>query len=283
MGKNRKNKGPNSIAAMSHTAPAAATPPAATTSPTTAPVIPAPSAKTPVPTPQWLSFVPIVISILAMVVSGLSATFAYRQMAINQQNQDRATGKIRANFAFVEVQGYDPDSVKEFIRKQVGTGHDVLRIDDVDELVRWAPFVRIKNTGDEVIDGIRLEVEFLQGRTYGVGVWQVAPYPIIHNDTSARDVSSFGKLLPNHTASCFVAPMLLEQMLQTRQLGPFPDADREDYFRIRVYCRLVGQSTYDAIEPQASVMLRFDWRQSGFEDETKCKLVTKQPPKVIVN
>jgi hypothetical protein len=121
------------------------------------------------------------------------------------------------------------------------------------------------------------------GRTYGFGVKQKRPLPIVANSTTSRELSSFGKLIPNKTLTIGLAQLLLAQMLEvSSDFSLYPDKDREDNFRIDVYCRIVGATTYDAIEPPKSIQINYHWRQPGFKDEKRNKAIIKMQPVLIV-
>ena len=189
---------------------------------------------------------------------------------MNQRAQDRASGKIQAKFEYIDFHD-DPEKMRPFFKKEVGTDKDVFRLDSLDELLRWNPAVKIKNTGDEMIDSIRVDVWFMGGRVYGFGVKQIHPMPMIVNKISSREVSSFGKIRPQRTATIHFLPLLLSQMLQVRSKD-FPDKDREDNYRVQVACRLVGAATHDN---SGGLILNLHWKQPGFADEQKCMHVLR--------
>jgi hypothetical protein len=278
--KNKRRKSSNSSPKI------AAKPPQATSGPLTTPQVAEKEQTTPAvqatplqvvtkePTPKT-SRLPIVISALSLIVALCSAYFAMSQLQINRHNQDRASGRIRANFDFDEM-GYKAPS---FIKKTEFRG-EIFRLDNIDELIRWQPRLTIKNTGGELIDSIKVQVSWLAGEAYGPGVKQIEPAPFKYNQPCSRELSLPGKLIPHQKATVFLAPMLLDQMLQSR-LEQYPDQDRHDIFNVEFYCRIVGATSYDSMEPHKSVKIIFDWKQSWFSDDKKCQeFIAKQP---IVN
>src|SRR6266850_1460152 len=96
-----------------------------------------------------------IIAGASFLVSLASAAFTYwsakSSAAANKIAQvalDRAAGKIQAQFEFVDDQLRAPDRFKEFMRKKDGSDRLVVRIESADELMRWSPYVKIKNSGE---------------------------------------------------------------------------------------------------------------------------------------
>ncbi len=197
---------------------------------------------------------------------------------IAQAAQDRATGRIQARYEFVVEPTPHPDRSKEFLRKREGSDQMILRIESADELMRWSPYVRIKNTGTEPIDAIKTDVHYDLGAAYGAGVRQIEPAPMVINETSTYEATAFGKLEPGHSARIFVAPLLLNQITRLN-LKEYADKDHFGMFTVRVYCRLVGASSYDRMPDEKWVALMFHWRPAGFLPDAKHvkELLEKKP------
>lgn len=103
------------------------------------------------------------ISLIALVVSGLSFVSSGIQCSLNKAAQDRATGKIKAQFEFVKLGNTDEKTLARFTRKTT-LGFTAVHLDTVEAMRQWEPFVELKNTGEEVIDGVRVqEVRWLRG------------------------------------------------------------------------------------------------------------------------
>jgi hypothetical protein len=234
----------------------------------------------PVPWAILISLLAVVVSIISLCVSVHQADINQRQFEISQRTQDRTSGKIRAQFAFVEEKS-DPSSLRPFMRKEVGKENDVFRLDSIDDLLRWQPHVSIRNTGDEIIDSLRIDVRYMFGRKYGFGVEQKMPIPIVANETSSSEIATFGKLMPKQKATINLVPLLLDQMRQSSS-EVYPDKDQEGQFMIQVYCRVVGASAHDAMEPRKHMTLGFHWSQAVFADHDKCETILNQQPYVIV-
>jgi hypothetical protein len=227
-----------------------------------------------------------VASAIAAVWSGCSsAKSAAEAVAANkiaQAVQDRATGKVQARFEFVDDDNRDPDRFREFMRKKDGADQQVFRIENADELVRWSPSVRIKNTGSEPIDAIKTDVHYELGAAYGIGVQQIDPPPIVINETSSHEFTTFGKLDPGRTARIFVAPLLLNQITRLN-LKHYVDKDHLGRFTVRVYCRLAGGPSYDRVSDEQPVFFTFHWRTAGFQpDASHVKELLEKKPWVTI-
>lgn len=176
----------------------------------------------------------------------------------------------------------DPAVVKRFTKKVEGNGDEVFRMDNPNELMEWNPRLVIQNTGDEIIDGLRVEVTYITGKAYGIGVKQQIPIPFATNEPSTSEITTFGKLLPKQKASIYLHSLLLDQMLQSL-FGVYDDKDHEGTFKVRVYCRLAGSSTYDAIGSREDRYAILHWRPTGFSDRDKCEKIRKMQPLVEVS
>lgn len=231
----------------------------------------------------------LVLAGFSIFLSLASAWFAYRSAkeaaeanAISRAAQDRNAGKVQARFKFVEENTIDPNRVKQFMRKKDGFDQQVFRIDNVDELSRWAPYVRIKNSGVEPIDAIKIDVEFALGGAYGVGVQQINPVPITYSEVSSHEATTFGKLMPGRTAKIELAPLLVQQISRAN-LQDFSAKDHLGIFPVKVYCRLVGSSSYDRMEKDNTMSFGFHWRPAGFKPEAKnVKYLLDMKPKVEI-
>lgn len=221
------------------------------------------------------SRVAIALGLIGTAVAVWSAVSSHRAVGvaedanrIAQQSQDRAAGKVTAKFEVVGDKNHDQDAIKDLIRKKDGYDELVLRFESVDELVRWGPHVRVKNTGTEPIDAIKVEIYQERGVAYGKGVFQIYPPPQIHNEASSHEATGFGKLMPNQTAKVLLNQLVLQQLALSKWKD-FPDRDHEGTFSVRVWCRLVGSTSYDQVENNKPKYLVFHWRPSGFLPDAK--------------
>jgi hypothetical protein len=270
--RNSTNKSPASI-------PATSIPPAPPPAPP-APIPPSPSttaAPTPPPPFKWtLSGVGTIVAIL---ISLFSLGVNYQQRNLNQSKEDRAAGRIKAKFEFTDTDMYDPKVIANFIKKKKVTDEPIFRLDSFEELVAWEPSVAVKNIGDEVIDGLRIEIHLVGGMAYGKDVEQKQPPPIIVPDMDSAEAVSFGKLMPQRTAHIMITQTLLQQMLHSR-IPFYPDDDHESFFIVQVLCHIAGGAGYDRMEPPNIVRLHFHWRPTGFRDQKKCDDFIKMPLRV---
>lgn len=217
----------------------------------------------------------LAISLASLLVSVLSACFSCRSSresaaanALNRAAQDRAAGKVKARFELVEEKDRDPNRDKPFLRKKDGYDQQVFRIESVDELSRWGPYVRVKNTGTEPIDAMKIEVGYFAGMAYGQGVNQIDPAPIVYNETLSREATGFGKLMPGQTAKVTLAPLFLHQITNLKWTD-FPDNDHMAILTVNVLCRMVGAASYDRVEDKQPLAFTFHWRPAGFRPTAK--------------
>ena len=96
---------------------------------------------------------------LSWNASDNSARSAAEANALTKQAQDRAAGKVRAQFALIDEQKKEPNRLKDFMRKQDGYDNKVFRIENVEELIRWMPYVVVRNTGTDPIDAIKIDID----------------------------------------------------------------------------------------------------------------------------
>jgi archaellum component FlaG (FlaF/FlaG flagellin family) len=225
----------------------------------------------------------IVLSILSFVVSVLTYLTTQRQTDLNQLAQDRENGKIRAKFELVDEPQVDPKMKAFFMRQKDGFKEDVFRMDTVGDMITWGPTLTIKNTGTEVIDGIRLEAKYVQGQAYGKDVVQILPPPRMTNDHTTFEILNFGKIEPGQTATVYVVGLLADQM---DQLDPeyFADKDHEGWFGIRILCKIAGGPSYDQMASDKPKVFNFHWRPSGFKKDSKrFRDLVKTKPSARVN
>jgi hypothetical protein len=255
------------------------------------------------PTPQQPSFskaqiitwalalVPIGVSVYACSISSDAQSIASRalqvaehQAEINQKNHDRAAGKVAAKFDFVDLQGLNHPEWKKPFNKRFANGEEAPRIDDVEELVRWAPRVGIQNTGEEIIDTVKIEVGYFGRLRINPDEKDLAPSVTLTDPATVREVALPGKLSPGQEATIFLLPFVAEQMGALAKVDRRPDVDRRDVFNVRVLARIVGapNGSYDASYPRRDLRLHVNWRAKGFTDAEKCKKATLQEVFTII-
>jgi hypothetical protein len=206
----------------------------------------------------------LILTVIA-VWSGISAAKSAAEAA---NANSLLMGKTQASFELVEETNRDPARFKEFMRPKEGTDELVFRIESADELMRWGPYVRVKNTGTGPIDAIRIDVHYSYGSAYGIGVKQIEPIPLIVNDNSSHEATSFGKLMPGQTVRIALAPILVNQISRLHWTD-YADKDHMGIFTIRAYCRLVGATSYDRAPDEQTEVLTFHWRPAGLRPDAK--------------
>lgn len=214
-------------------------------------------------------------TILSLVVSLASAYFAYRSAneakeanKIARTSLDRTAGRVQARFEFVDEKNRDPERDKPFLRKKDGYDQQVFRIESADEMLRWGPYVRIKNTGTEPIDAIKISVNYEFSAAYGKGVQQIYPAPIIFSEEGSHEFTTFGKLMPEQIAKISIAPLLALQISKLKW-PEYTDKDQTGVFTVNAHCRLVGSSSYDRIDDSQRMVFNFHWRPAGFANNAK--------------
>jgi hypothetical protein len=212
------------------------------------------------------------ISALAACWSAWSSAASYKL----------ATGQYRARLEFVD-QNRDSERFKPFMRPKDGSSQLVFRIENADELIRWAPYVQIKNIGSSAIDAIAIEIHYDFGASYGSDVQQIEPAPIVANPTSKYEATKFGKLDPGQTAKVYVAPLLAQQLAKLK-FRQYSEKDQMGMFEVKVLGRLTGASSYDRMPDDRPVVFTFHWRPVGFKpDSTNLKELLEKEPLVEVD
>lgn len=220
----------------------------------------------------------LVVAILAWTEARESRKIAAEAQTLSQKSYDRASGKVGAKFAIV---GFSPppDKLPDPIKYRV-SGQDEVRLSSLPHLRLMSPRVRLKNTGEEPIDAVRLEtktelvgVEFggkIAEKEFGMmAAWR-------HGHVETEDIPFGRKLLPGETASVPLTRGLLSQMMR---LHAPEAADKNNFVRfdVRCYGRVVGATAFDNADGGARSAIRFVWVPNGFpEDEIKKFLETER-------
>ncbi len=219
------------------------------------------------------------IAVLSLVVALAALGVSFWQWKVAQRAEDRASGKIRANFEFIGIGNTDEKTLSR-LEKKTQLGFKAVYLDDVDKLVNWGPYVEVKNTGEEVIDGIRIEVELTTGMYIGPGVTQKDPVPYVVTQASSFEPHLAEKLQPGASATVLIVKPLLEQILPAK-FEEKNDLEYLGHFHVSVYCRIAGGTGYDRPTPDKTATLHFVWLPSGFPEE-KCKKILAMQPTVRI-
>ena len=223
-----------------------------------------------------------IMTAVACLFSGASAWFAYSSAQSAATAVNLASGKAKAQLTFVEDTTPDQKELERFWQKIDGFGQLAFRIDGADDLARWNPSVRTKNVGDAPIDAIKIEVQYGIGASYGPGVHQIVPRPIIVNEPSTYEAISFGKLDPGQTARIYIAPLLAQQITRL-DFREYSSKDQVGFFDVRVLGRLTGGASYDRMTDERPLIFRFHWRPDGFKgDAVNLKSLLEKKPWILV-
>lgn len=234
-------------------------------------------------------------AILALVVSGASALFAYqqgvqaaRQTELAELAYKRQTGRIKAEFT---ASGFTPNYKtlpKELWRKLPGDGaegDEWLVVADLETFLGIPFTITGKNFGDEPVDCVRVEVRTVwdraaEQRTTGrrsfdaseIGLKQVssAEYPLTQ------------KICKGDTVTVALTRLLLEQMMDSQ---PTQDAGRTAYgmFEVTVFGRLVGATTFDTAIDKKYIHLPIHWVISGFDKVACQKRIAQMQETPVIN
>ena len=220
------------------------------------------------------------IALIAVCVAGGALCVAFWQYGLAQKAQDRASGKIRAKIEFVGIGNTDEKTLARFVKKS-SLGFEAAYLEDAKRLIQWNPYVEIKNTGDEIIDGMRVQVRFTNGVIISKkGVVPKHP-PYVLNGTTDLALPLKEKLRPGQKATVSLMKPLLGQLLQAQA----PDQSEQEHigsFEVTVYCKVAGGTTAsDRPEPYKSATLHFIWLPKGFTKEA-CKNVLDSNPSVTI-
>jgi hypothetical protein len=219
----------------------------------------------------WISLCAIVISLTSLGVSLFQAN-------LGQVGQDRASGKIRTKFEFVGVGNTDEKTLAPFYKMSF-MGFQMVHLEDVSRLVRWGPYVEIRNTGSEVIDGIRGEIQFTDGVVSPPEGMRI-PYAL--NEPTDVEIPLKQKLHPGQTATVSIMKPLVAQILKVQGQATGEKWKRNGRFPVRAYCKIVGGPTAsDRPEPFKEASLRFSWIPEGFTRDD-CKGVLESQPLVSI-
>lgn len=220
-----------------------------------------------------IALVSLCVSLGAFGVAGYQAWMA-------RQTQDRASGKIKAKFEFVQVGNTDERSLAPLYKKS-SLGFEAVTLDDVKQFLNWNPYVEVKNTGDEVIDGLRVEVRFTSGMIVHKEVHILKPTPYVLDETSELDLPLKEKLHPGQTATVSIIKPLVGQLVQA-QAEDRSELEHIGHFEIRVYAKPAGgPNVMDRPEPFKSARLHLIWFPKGFTKDA-CKGILESHPHVQI-
>ena len=221
------------------------------------------------------------IALVAVMVAAGALAVAYWQYNLAQKVQDRAAGKVATKFEFIGVGNTDEKSLAPFYKKS-SLGVEGVFLQDVKQMIHCNPYVEVKNTGDEIIDGLRVEVRFSSGMIVIDKMQDAKPTPYVLSGATDLDLPLKEKLRPGQKATVSIMKPILGQLLQ-EQAQDRGELEHVGHFEVTVYCKAPGGTTAgDRPEPYKFATLHFIWLPKGFTKEA-CKDILDSQPQVMIN
>ncbi|MFO0938979.1 MAG: hypothetical protein U0798_20950 [Gemmataceae bacterium] len=187
-----------------------------------------------------------VVMIVSLLIAFFSLLYAYIQTNLTKEANDRAAGRIGAKLELIRM---EPNSSKfKHLFQPVHPGGDesVAHFQSVDELLTLSPGVTVKNTGDEIIESLRIETKELI-------VYNLEPgkkndvFPIfrpIMEPVQREDYILSEKFKPGETAFVHIGKPLTKTILQAQEPGK-PDWKHYTIIEVRCYGKVAGSPTYE--------------------------------------
>ena len=233
----------------------------------------------------WFTDSSNVLSLVAFVISICAAVFTFWQSSVAQQTYNLSTGKIRAQVA---QEGMIP-SMEEVPPKFIGKLSETsdlggIFMQSIDDLIVLNPKLRVKNSGDERIESIRVETRFVSGVINTIGLPAdkqntKSPWSLKEVEVEEYPISQHFKR--GQTANLSFVRGILAQLAQS-QNEQLKEQRHLGKFEIRCYGKLVGSPTYDPASGEP-ISLSFIWLPTGFPKE-KCKeIIDGMKPAVFID
>jgi hypothetical protein len=211
-------------------------------------------------------------------ISGFA--FGLWQLQLQREANDRAAGRIGAKLEIVRMEPR-PDTFKHLFEKvHPEVDESVAHFKTVDDLLRLNPGVLVRNTGDEIIDGLRVETQerWVRDLDPGVPAGSVPGYKPLLEPSQREDYVLSEKLKPGDVAFIPVAKPLLKSVLQA-QVPSKSDRKHHAFFEVRCYGRAAGAPTFERAQQDENIHLVFCWFPAEFSEEA-CKKYTEMTPTV---
>jgi hypothetical protein len=228
----------------------------------------------------------ILLKIWAFVGPGIGVIvgwcFTYRQTVVSEKTYDRASGQIVAKLKMVGIRPNDRD-IPSAYRTKGDLFHNEVHFNDLDQILAVNPTIVVENNGSEPIDALRVEVQETDGMIDGRDLpaeLATAKTPWVTRQSEVAEYPLNEKLTRGMKASVTIVPGLIGQMSQSQAKDGRNTRDHFGRFKVTVFGRIVGGTTYDRTDVEMGV--QFVWMPKGFPED-KCKnIVETMKPRVEV-
>ena len=225
-----------------------------------------------------------IAAMVGLVPSFWQAIFAKQQAEVATEQNDRGAGRIEAKVTVLELMPNKEDIAhllkaadERLIDAQTRKPMEFVFFQDMHILCSHNPRIRVKNTGKEVVDAIKVEVEELSVMPVGPKDLRLMPNPkaqdrsgpLVYRPTIDATMDDEGKLSekfkPGDEAILpfwkpFIRAIFNAQKVKTNG-GQYHGS-----FVVRVYVRATGTTTFDRAEGN-TIPLGITWASQGFTQE----------------
>jgi hypothetical protein len=236
---------------------------------------------------NWADVVPLVgllVSVAALIGGGIGYWLAYRQTAVIERSYDRQAGKIPAKLEVIRPTNTPKDQVPPDQRFKIADAQGGARFSALDQLVLFSPAVEFRNTGDEPIEAIQIEVRCIRSTVDRKGVApDTSPFNYILKQGDRQTHTLHRILRPGEKAGVSILKGVLTQLVQAQ-----PPEDQlqtrvvSGWFLVTVSARLVGVPAFNAAEGKNPYVFELNWVPSGFPAEQVKKVADSLESQVIV-
>ena len=229
---------------------------------------------------RWIM---VITALATVIIAGLALLPTFHQARFGQEANDRTAGRLKASAKILHLIP-DMESMKHLFipldppPRDVFTGKpiNIVFFKDLYTLCQTNPRILVKNTGNEAIEAVRIEVEELSVIPVGgkdpifipdpsnPKVPRLIRYKPILDPTQSDNCDLSEKFKPGDEAIIPLWRPLIRAMLKAQkvksQSGKYKAA-----FDVRCYARAVGATAFDRLE--GSTPLGFIWSAVGFTEE----------------
>jgi len=228
---------------------------------------------------NWMVLVPVIGTIIA----GLALLVSFHQGKFGQEANDRAAGRLEASAKILDVipslenmkhlfAPIEPPPLNLLTGKPTG----IPLFKHLHNLCQTNPRLHVKNTGNQIIGAVRIEVEEKSVMPVGKDalfvpdpsnpkVPRLAQYKPLLDPTLSDNCDLHEKLKPGDEAIIPVWRPLIRAMLKAQKVKS-PRSTYMATFDVRCYVQSVGTSAFDRAEGPTS--LGFMWSAEGFTEES---------------